>query len=110
MKHFVANIVVERGVEIGHGLLLLRHIGGDDVVFAGKHPVSPHMVQGAILGARHQPSTGFLRNARHRPMLERGEQGFLRQILGKRHVAQHPRQARDQPGLFDPPDREDRAM
>ena len=43
-------------------------------------------------------------------MFECGEQGFLGQVLGERHVAQHPRQAGDQPGLFDPPNREDGAM
>ena len=104
-EHLVADIVVERGVEVGHGLLLLRHVGGDDIVLAREHPAAAQVIQGAVLGARHQPGAGLFRNAGDRPVLERGDQGFLRQVLGQRHVAQHPRQAGDQPGLFDPPRR-----
>jgi hypothetical protein len=43
-------------------------------------------------------------------MLERRKQRFLRQILGQRNIAQHPRKAGDQPRLLDPPDRQDRAI
>jgi hypothetical protein len=43
-------------------------------------------------------------------MLERGQQGLLGQVFCERHIAQHPRKARDQPRLLDPPDRQDRAM
>ena len=46
-KHLVADIVVERGIEIGHGQLLLRHIGGDDIVFAGEHP-EPQLVRNIV--------------------------------------------------------------
>ena len=109
-KQLVADVVVQGGVQIGHGLLLLLHVPGDHLVLALEHPAAAQMIQGPALGGRHQPGAGFFRNACRGPPLEGGQQGFLRQILGQRHVAQHPRQAGDQPGLLDPPDGEDRAM
>ena len=75
-----------------------------------EHPAAAQMIQRPALGGRHQPGAGLFRHAGRGPMLERGQQGFLRQVLGQRHVAQHPRQAGDQPRLLDPPDGEDRAM
>ena len=75
-----------------------------------EHLAAAQMIDRAPLGGRHQPRARVFRNAGLRPVFERGQQGILRQILGQRHVAQHPRQAGDQPGLLDPPDGEDRAM
>jgi hypothetical protein len=49
-----------------------------DVVLAFEHSAAAQMIQGAVLGARHQPSAGFFRNACHRPVLKRGQQSFLR--------------------------------
>ena len=45
-----------------------------------------------------------------RPLLERGHQRVLRQVLGHCHVADDPGQPGDQPGRLDPPDGVDRAM
>ncbi|ESZ21577.1 hypothetical protein X737_05400 [Mesorhizobium sp. L48C026A00] len=109
-KQFIAYVVVQGRVEVGHGLLLLLHIPGDNVVLALEHPAAAQMIQGPALGGRHQPGAGFFRNACGGPPLKGGQQGFLRQILGQRHIAQHPRQTGDQPGLLDPPHGEDRAM
>jgi len=109
-KQLIADVVVQGGVQIGHGLLLGLHVPGDHLVLALEHSAAAQMVQGPALGGRHQPGAGFFWNACRRPPLEGGQQGFLRQILGQRHIAQHPRQAGDQPGLLDPPDGQDRAM
>ena len=68
------------------------------------------MIERPALGRRHQPRAGLFRHARRGPVFERRQQRFLRQVLGQRHVAQHPRQARDQPRLLDAPDGEDGAM
>jgi hypothetical protein len=109
-KQLIADVVVQGGVQIGHGLLLLLHIPGYHLVLALEHPTAAQMVQGPALGGRHQPGAGSFRNACRGPPLEGGQQGFLSQIFSQRHIAQHPRQAGDQPGLLDPPDGEDRAI
>jgi hypothetical protein len=43
-------------------------------------------------------------------VLEGGDEGVLREILGRADVAHHPRESGDEPRGFDPPDRVDRAM
>ena len=96
--------------EIGHGLLLLLHVPGHHLVLAREHLAAAQMIQRPALGGRHQPRAGLFRNAGGGPVLERRQQRFLRQVLGQRHVAQHPRQAGDQPRLLDAPDGEDRAV
>src|SRR5262245_17754894 len=72
-QHLVADVVVECGVEIGHRLLLLDHVGGDDIVLACAHAAASQVIQSAVLGGRHQPSAGALRYARGRPRFERGQ-------------------------------------
>ena len=107
-QQLVADVIVQRGIPIGHGLLLGHHVIGDQLVFALEHPAAPQMIEGAALGGRHQPGAGPLRHAHRGPAFQSGQQRFLRQIFGQRHIAEHPRQAGDQPGLLDPPDGEDR--
>ena len=80
------------------------------LVLAREHLAAAQMIQRPALGGRHQPRAGLVRHAGHGPVLERRHQRFLGQVLGQRHVAQHARQARDQPRLLDPPDGEDGAM
>ena len=109
-QQFVADIVVERCVQIGHGLLLLLHVPRHDVVLAREHLAAAQMIQRPALGGRHQPGAGLFRHAGRGPMLDRRQQGFLRQILRQRHVAQHPRKAGDQPRLLDAPNRNNGAM
>ena len=63
-----------------------------------------------VLGGRHQPGARVARYARLGPLLERGEEGVLRQVLGQADVADDSRQAGDEPRRFDSPDRVNRAM
>ncbi len=109
-KQFIADVVVQGGVQIGHGQLFLVHVSGDHLVLALQHSAAAQMINGPVLGGRHQPGARPFRNAGRRPPLEGGHQCILSQLLGQRHIAQHPRQTRDQPGLLDPPNGEDRAM
>ena len=109
-QQLVADVIVQGGVEIGHGLLLGFQVAGDHRVLAFEHAAAAQMVDGPAPGRRHQPGAGSFRHARGRPPLQGGQQGVLGQLLGQGHVAQHPRQAGDQAGLFDAPDRQDRAM
>ena len=58
----------------------------------------------------HQPGARVVRNARLRPLLERRDEGVLRELFGDTDVAHDPREARDQPRRLDPPDRFDCAI
>ncbi len=109
-EQLVAYVVVEGSVQIGHGLLLLVHIPGDHVMLALEHLPAAQMIQRPALGGRHEPCAGSFRNAGLGPPFQGRQQRLLCQVFGQRHVAQHPCQAGDQPGLLDPPDGQDRAM
>ena len=109
-QHFVADIVIERGVEIRHDLLVLLHLANDHLVFVVKHPAAAQVIERPTFSRCHQPRAGALGDARFRPSLQRRNQCFLSEILGQRHIAQQSRQAGDQPRLLDPPDGKDRPM
>ena len=53
---------------------------------------------------------GLSRDARLRPLLERGDERVLRELLGQADVAHDPREAGDEPRRLDSPDRVDRAV
>ena len=38
-QQLVTDVVIQGGIEIGHGLLLLLHVPGDDLVLARQHPL-----------------------------------------------------------------------
>ena len=67
-------------------------------------------VDGAMLGGGHEPGARLVRDARLRPLLERGDERVLRQLLGEADVAHHAREAGDELGLLDAEDRVDGAM
>ena len=111
-QEVVADVVVEGRVEIRRGSLLLG--------FAA-HGRSPRacvpaaccgvpVIDGAMFRGGHEPGARVVRDARLRPLLERGDQSVLRELLGQADVAHDPRQTGDEPGRLDPPDRVDRAM
>jgi hypothetical protein len=68
----------------------------------------PGEVDRPVLRRRHQPRPGVVGDAVARPALERDQQRVLRQVLGQPDVADQPRQAGDEAGGLDPPDRLDR--
>ena len=80
------------------------------LVLAVEHLVAPEAVDGAMLGRGHEPRGGVGRHAGLRPLLERGDEGVLREVLRQSDVAHEPREAGDQLRRFDPPDRVDGAM
>ena len=49
-------------------------------------------VDRAMLRGGHQPGARVVRDARLRPLLERGDERVLRQVLGQADVAHHPRE------------------
>ncbi len=54
--------------------------------------VAAQQIDGAILRGSYEPGAGVARDARLRPLLERGDQSIVRQILGQTDVAHDPRQ------------------
>jgi hypothetical protein len=72
--------------------------------------VTPEVVERAVFGHLHQPRAGIARHAFGRPLLERGDQRVVREILGEADVTDHADETGDQAGRFDAPDRVDSAL
>ena len=109
-QQFVAELVVERRIRIGHRLLFLLQVVQQHLVLAREQAAAAQIIERAAFGGCHQPRARLFRHAGDGPMFERRHQGFLRQVFGQRHIAQHPGQARDQARLLDAPDRQDGAI
>ena len=75
-----------------------------------QHAPPPQLIDGAVLGGRHQPGTGVVGNAVLRPVLERSDERILRQLLRQPDVAQHAREAGDESRGLDAPHGIDGAM
>ena len=75
--------VVDLVVEVGHRRLLpaagVLELGD----LATQRLGAPEVVDAAALGGRHQPGDRIVRDARHRPLLQRGDERVLRQVLGE---------------------------
>jgi len=68
------------------------------------------MVDRAALGGSHQPRAGIVGNARFGSLLESGDQSLLCEVFGETDIAHHAREAGNQLGRFDSPDRVDGAV
>ena len=110
-QQVIANVVVERSVEVGHLRLAFR---GQFVTQLGVLAVdqlgAAKAVERAMLGGGHQPGAGLVGDAGARPLLERGDEGILRQLLGHADVTHHARQTGDELCLLDAEDRLDGVM
>jgi hypothetical protein len=82
----------------------------DQLLLALQRDAAAQRVDAAALGGGHQPGPRVVRYARAGPLLERGDERVLGQVLGHRHVADDASQPGDQPGRLDPPDGVDCAM
>ena len=80
------------------------------LVLALEQLVPAEVVDRAMLRGGHEPGARVARDARLRPLLERGDERILREVLGKTDIAHDPRETGDEPRRLDPPDRVDRAM
>ena len=110
-QQVVTDVIVDRGVEIRHGYLLLGlELPTELLVLALEPLVSPQQVDRTMLRRSHEPGARIVRDARLRPPLERGDERILRELLGETDVAYDPREAGDESSRLDPPDRVDRAM
>ena len=97
---------VEVGLATEDGtLLLLARLMTEQLELA-LEPLAPaDPVDGLVPRGRHEPGTGVRRDARLRPLPERGDEGVLREFLGQADVIHQPGQAGDDPGRLEPPDR-----
>jgi hypothetical protein len=109
-QQVVTDVIVERGFEIRHECLLPGiELTTKLLVLALEELVAAKEINGAMLGGGHEPGTRVLRDARLLPLLERGNQRILGEILGKTYIAHDSHEAADEPGRFDSPDGVNRA-
>src|SRR5882762_6013925 len=90
-EKIVAEVIVHRGFEMRHGHLLLGcKLAAELLVLAFEALVSPPEINRTMLRSGHQPSARVVRDARRRPLLERGNESILCKLLGKTDVAHDP--------------------
>ena len=114
-QQVVADVV---GARLGQGVDEVRldvrlqrlQVGAELLVLARMQRLLAQAIEGAVLRRAHQPGARVVRHAVLRPVLERGDERVLGQLLGQADVAHHSRDAGDHLGLLDPPDRIDRAV
>ena len=109
-QEVVFNIIVDCGVEIRHGHLPGLELATELFVLSIEQRSPAKLVDRTMLGGRHEAGARLVRDARLRPLLERGHQRVVRQILGKSDIAHNPRETGDEPRPFDSKDRVDCAM
>jgi hypothetical protein len=110
-QEVVADVIVDRSVELRHGQPLLRlELAAELLVLALEPLVSAKEIDRTMLRGGHEPGARVVRDARLRPPLERCDESVLRELLGQTDVAHDPRETGDEPGRLDPPDGVDRAM
>ena len=93
-QQVVADLVLARGVErvdeVGHHQRLLRlQVLPDLLELLAQALVAAQPVERAVLRGGHQPRPGLVGHAVARPVLQRGDQRVLRQLLGQADVAHH---------------------
>src|SRR5439155_24354805 len=110
-QEVIADVIVDRGGEIWRGHLELGLDLTTELLLLAREPFSAAQeVDRAMLRGGHEPGARVVRDARLRPLLERGDERILRELLGKTDIAHDPRETGDEPGRLDPPDRVDRSV
>ena len=110
-EEIVADIVVNRGVEIGDGGLLPGlHFVAELLLLPVVQAPSAEQVDGAVLGRGHEPGARIVRDPARGPTFQGRDEGVLGQVLGQADVAHYPGETGDEPGRLDPPYRVDRAV
>ena len=89
---------------------LISSSTADFALVAVRPAVAPKEIDRAILRGGHEPGARVVRNARLRPLLERGDEDVLRELLGQADVALDPRDAGDEARGLDAKDRADRGV
>ena len=95
-QHVVVD-VVDESVEVGH-LHLLPFQGVAELRRTTAQGVgAPERVDAASLGGLHQPGRRVVGDAVARPLLQRGDERVLGEVLGEGEVAGHPGERADEP-------------
>ncbi len=110
-QQVVLDVAVQGGVQVGLGALSL----GPQLVaqlfdLAFQPLFAADEVDGAALADGHEPGARIVWDAGLGPLLQRGDQSVLRELLGEADVSHDACETGDHPGRLDPPDRVDRAM
>src|SRR5438874_1207812 len=108
-EEVVPDVLIDRRVRV-YALLSPFDIAPHLFVLALERLAAADRVDRAMLRRRHQPGARLLRHTRGGPLLERGNESVLRELLGRTDVADETSQPGDEPGRLDPPDRFDHAM
>ena len=110
-KQVVADVIVNRGVKAFHGHFLLRLELATNLLMLAFQPfVSSEKVDGAMLRRGHKPGAWIVRYPRLRPLLQRGDESVLGELLSAADVAHDSRERRDELCGLDFPNRLDGAM
>src|SRR5262245_3854550 len=109
-EQIVADIVVERAIEIGLRLLLDLALVAELAMFSFEQLIAAKMVDGPMFRRRHKPGAGLVGEAGLGPLLESRDQRVLGEFFGDRDVAYHAGETGDKLRLLDPKDRLDGAM
>jgi hypothetical protein len=98
-QEVVADVIVDRGLEIRRGQLLLDlELATELLVLALEPLVAAEEIDRTMLRGGHEPGARVVRDARLRPPLERHDERLLGELLGQPDVAHHPREPGDEPG------------
>src|SRR6267142_5902418 len=108
-EEIIPDLIVDRRVQF-QAFLSLLEIASDLFVLALERLAPPDQVDRPVLRCPHEPAAGPLGHALDRPLLERGDQGVLRELLSRPYVSDDASQPGDEPGRLHVPDRFDRAM
>jgi hypothetical protein len=110
-KQIVTHVIVKGGHYFLCRIALLRfELCTELRVFAVEELTAAQGINGTVLGGSHEPGTRIARDARFRPLFERGNQGVLRQLLGHADIPYDAGKSGDEAGRFDSPDSVDRAV
>ena len=82
----------------GTAISLRLELAAELLVLALEQRVAAQQIDRAMLRRGHEPGAWIVRDARLRPLLERGDERVLRELLGQADVAHDAREAGDEPG------------
>ena len=105
-QQVVVDVVGSAGSPVGGGTS--SRVAPDLGQLAGVRLLAAYEVDRAVLGGGHEPGARLVRDARLRPLLQRGDQGVLRELLGDADVPHDAGDTGDDPRGLDPEYRFDR--
>src|SRR5216683_3309810 len=108
-EEIVPDLLVDRRVQV-QAFLSPLEIASDLFVLSLERLAASDEVDRAVLRGPHEPGPWPLWHSICRPLLERGDERVLREILSSPDVADDASQPGYEPGRLDPPDRFDRAV